>query len=98
MNKPNMERFHEMLREMAIEVIDHMPEGKDRSNGKLLILCQDLHDQLLKISHAAAKCLLDKDLADKLYANTLAFKAEQEHICSQCGLQLPREGVNHDVT
>ena len=98
MNNPHMDRFHELLREMAIEAIDHMPEGKDRSNGKLLILCQDLQAQLLKISHAAAGCLLDKDLADKLYANTLAFKAEQEHICNQYGFQLPREGVNHDVT
>lgn len=98
MNNTYMDRFHEMLREMAIEAIDHMPEGKDRSNGKLLILCHDLQAQLLKIAHAAAECLLDKDLADKLYANTLAFKAEQEHICSQCGLHLPREGVNHDVT
>lgn len=98
MNNPHMDRFHEMLRELAIEATDHLPEGKDRSNGKLMILCQDLQEQLHKISRAAAECRIDKEFADKLYANALAFKAEQEHICSQISLHLPREGVNHDVT
>lgn len=97
MNDPHMDRFHEMLRELAIEATDRLPEGKDRSNGKLMILCQDLQEQLHKISRAAAESHLDKEFADKLYANTLAFKAEQEHIFNQYGFQLPREGVNHDV-
>lgn len=96
MKKENMMELNEAMRKVVLEMTAHMPEGKNRANGVLMLISDDLTEQLMKLSLAGACTELDRDTAVNLASALLCCKREIETICAlQLAIHLPRTGETY---
>lgn len=98
MKKEHMMELNEAMRKVVLDLTERMPEGKNRANGVLILISDDLSEQLMKLLRAGAHTEVDRDTAVNLASALLRCKREIETICAANGIDLPRTNETYPET